>query len=148
MDIDYYEGGEFFSKEESQIDNSLSEDFEDSHYSEESGNSVSEGSQDSHYSEESVSVEDRICADTLLELIQQKLMLIAWSFNNFKSLNIKICKEKRRCHQSKIKFQHLLKIDILERMCEVFHRVFRDYYEQYLREVENYYGETGDLVDQ
>ena len=65
----------------------------------------------------------------------------------FKSLNIKICEEKRRCHQSKMKFQHLLKIDILERMCEIFHRVFRDYYDQYLREVENYYDETGDLVD-
>ena len=98
MDIEFYEGGDFFSKEESQIDNSLSEDFEDSHYSEESDNSLSQDSQDSHYSEESVSVEDRICVDILLESIQQKLMLIAWSFNNFKSLNIKIREEKRRCH--------------------------------------------------
>ena len=63
MDIDFYEGGEFFSEEESQIYNSLSEDFEDSHYSEEPDDSLSEDSQDSHYSEESISVEDRICVD-------------------------------------------------------------------------------------
>ena len=44
MDIEFY--GDNFSKEESQIDNSLSED-----------------SEDSHYSEESVSVEDRKCVD-------------------------------------------------------------------------------------
>ena len=138
MDIDFYE-------EESQIDNSLSEDFEDSHCSEESDDSLSEDSQDSHYSEESV--DDRIHADILLKSIWQKLTLIAWSINNFKSLNIKIHEEKRRYHWSKIKFQHLLKIDILERMCEVFCRVFRDYYQQYLSEIENYYDETGDIVD-
>ena len=96
MDIDFYEGGEMdidFYEEESQIDNSLPEDFEDSHCSEESDDSLSE---DSHYSEESV--EDRICVDIMLESIWKKLMLIAWSFNNFKSLNIKIHEEKRRYH--------------------------------------------------
>ena len=72
MDIDFYEGGEMdidFYEEESQMDNSLSEDFEGSHYSEESDNSLSEDSPDSHYSEESVSVEDRICVDILLQSI-------------------------------------------------------------------------------
>ena len=70
MDIDFYEGGEMdidFYEEESQIDNSLSEDFEDSHCSEESDDSLSEDSQDSHYSEESV--EDRIHVDIMLESI-------------------------------------------------------------------------------
>ena len=60
MDIEFYEEGDNFSEEESQIDNSLSED-----------------SKDSHYSEESVSVEDRIHVDILLESIKKKLMLTA-----------------------------------------------------------------------
>ena len=40
-----------------------------------------------------------------------------------------------------------MKIDILERMYRVFHRVFRDYYQQYLSEIENYYDATGDILD-
>ena len=40
-----------------------------------------------------------------------------------------------------------MKIDILDRMCGVFCRVFRDYYQQYVSEIENYYEETGDIVD-
>ena len=52
MDIEFYEERDNFSKEESQIDNSLSED-----------------SEDSNYSEDAVSVEDRIHVDILLESI-------------------------------------------------------------------------------
>ena len=61
----FYEGGEMdidFYEERSQIDNSLSGDFVDSHCSEESDDSLSEIS-----SEESV--EDRIHVDIMLESI-------------------------------------------------------------------------------
>ena len=40
-----------------------------------------------------------------------------------------------------------IKIDILERMCEIFCRVLRDYYQKYLSKLEDYYCETGEFVD-